>query len=130
MALEITPAQIARMTRKHVTKFWGQDCDCEPVFIDQTLGDGMQLVAITPLNTRPNYYLIRIDSDWSVYNRDTNALCEHLDEIYDAIEDQVGRRWNEDDDGEQYATDWPAMDDENGVSWCTAMDLLEEKAHA
>lgn len=105
----------------------------------------MQLIAITPLNTRPNYYLIRVDSGWWMdavewrryagiaYDVDLDPekhIAEHIDEICEGIEDEVGSKYFEDDNGEYVLAEWPALDDECGVSWCTAMDLLKDGSNA
>lgn len=125
MSLKISKKVTAHITRRQWARLWGQKHMIEPVLIEGHLGDGMKLVAITPINTRPNYYLIRVDSTWSVYNRDTPSICEHIDEIYDAIEDEVGPADQTDDDNNEIHVGWPAMDG-SGCSWCDAMDLLDD----
>lgn len=130
--LEISDELKARLTRRQWATLWGQKSMIQPVFVDAHLGDGQQLVAITPLNTRPNYYLIRVDSKWwmdSWRSREQlpedEHFAEHIDDICSAIEDEVGRKYETDDDGKDVYMPWPALDDEAGVSWCTAMDLLK-----
>lgn len=123
--LEIDPKILAHITRRQWARLWGQKHMIKPVFIEQALGNGDKLVAITPLNTRPNYYLIRVDSSWSTRNSDTPAICEHLEEICEAIEDENGRKYETDDDYKEIMMPWPALDDEVGMSWCDSMDLLE-----
>jgi hypothetical protein len=115
---------IDHMTRRQWARLWGQKHMIKPVFIKQALGNGDKLVAITPLNTRPNYYLIRVDSSWSVRNSDDSNICDHIDEISEAIEEECGRKYETDDDDEEIVMPWPALDDEVGVSWCDSMDLL------
>jgi hypothetical protein len=114
MPLEISDAQKEILNTPYKTHFWGQECTCEPVLIDAVLGDGMMLLSFTPLNTRPNYYLIRIDSSWLHCD---DGLYDYLDDIYEAIEDQVGPAKFEGDDGEEEQAEWPALDDENGSCW-------------
>ena len=119
MPIEISDGIKAILNAPYKTHFWGQECLCEPVFIDAVLGDGMTLISFTPLNTRPNYYLIRIDSHWLNPPEDSDEdIYDHLDDIYDAIADQVGPANFEGDDGKEEHDDWPALDDENGSCWC------------
>ena len=47
----------------------------KPEFIRQELGNGDLLLAVTPLNTRPNYYLIRVDSKW--LDKENRPIYDH-----------------------------------------------------
>lgn len=136
MPLEITQEQREHWTRKQTATLWGQPHDIEPYLVEKHFGDGMQLVAITPLNTRPNYYLVLVDSKWWMDSYQYHSLedvdrdpedhiAEHIDDIMEGIEDEIGRRWTEDDDGNEVDIGWPAVDDDSGVAWCYAMDMLE-----
>lgn len=112
-------------------RWWGQNYICQPRFVESILGDGRALLALQPLNTRPHYYLIRIDSSWHLdYCRvcGISAECpddlrEHLDEIYEAIEDEYGnadsiRYENKTHPDEPLVDDsWPVFDDEVGTCW-------------
>lgn len=119
-------ALIAKLTRKKRTTLWSVPCAHQPYFVRAALGDGNRLAAITPLNTRPNYYLIRVDSTWSLkWREDVECLANHIDEICEAIEDEVGRKYEFDEDrGEDTHQPWPNLDDEAGVAWSDAMDLV------
>lgn len=123
--LKIGPKAVAWLERRQAAYLWGQKSFIKPVFIAQPLGNGDLLLALTPLNTRPNYYLIRIDSTWLTED-DKETIYDHLDEIEDAVEDQVGSRDYEDDDGNECLAEWPALNLNAGVSWCNSNDLLEE----
>jgi|SRR6185503_9684813 len=115
--MRITKAQIAHLERNQAAYLWGQKSFIRPVFIRKALGDGNTLLAVTPLNTRPNHYFIRIDSKWlDKDNRD--VIYDHLDEIYEAIEEQCGTRDYEDDDGNERLAEWPALNLNAGCSWC------------
>lgn len=121
----------AKVEIPHPTRFWGQEYTCEPKFVEQVLGDGRALLGLSPLNTRPNYYVIRIDSTWHLYgcrvckDECPDEVTEHLDEIYEAIEDEYGsaeqiRESNEEDpDEEPESDDWPVMSCDSGSSWFT-----------
>lgn len=121
--LRISKQTKIQLTRRQWARLWGQKHMIKPVFIDQALGKGDMLLAITPLNTRPNYYLIRIDASWLTKD-DTETIYDHLDEIYNAIEDECGTKEFEDDDEKQQVAGWPALDLDCGTSWCNSMDLL------
>ena len=127
--LEISGDLKAHITRRQWARLWGQKSMIRPVFIETALGNGDQLVAIVPLNTRPNYYLIRVDSKWSLRNTDDgDCLYEHIEEIEEAIEDECGRKYETNDDGDEVEMPWPALDCDSGVSWSTAMDLIPAAA--
>jgi len=122
--MRITKAQIAHLERKQAAYLWGQKSFIRPVFICKALGDGNTLLAMTPLNTRPNHYFIRIDSKWlDRENRD--VIYDHLDEIYEAIEEQCGSKDDGEDDSESLP--WPALDLDCGCSWCDCTEELKPK---
>ncbi len=123
--LRIGTKTIAWLERRQAAYHWGQKRFIKPVFIRKALGDGNLLLAVTPLNTRPNYYLIRIDANW-LKKDDTETIYDHLDEIEDAIEDEVGCRDYEDDEGNERLAEWPALNTNAGISWCPSNDLIEE----
>ena|ERR1700722_7896139 len=122
--LKIDPKTIAWLERRQAAYLWGQKHFIKPVFIRTALGEGDLLLAVTPLNTRPNYYLIRVDASW-LKKDDTETIYDHLDEIEETIEDQVGSRDYEDDDGNERLAEWPALNIHAGVSWCPSNDLLK-----
>lgn len=113
--------------------WWGQDWTCSPKFVEEALGDGNVLLGLQPLNTRPNYYVIRVDSSWHLDGCRTcedecpDELREHLDEIYDAIEaeyrEKESVRYNNEHElpeGETPdSTEWPVLDLECGDRWFT-----------
>lgn len=123
--VKIGTKAIAWLERRQAAYLWGQKHFIRPVFIRGVLGDGNLLLAVTPLNTRPNYYLIRIDSGW-LKKDDTETIYEHLDEIEDAIEDEVGLRDYEDDEGNECLAEWPSLNTNAGISWCPSNDLIRE----
>ncbi len=114
-------------------EFWGQKYRITPLLVDVILGDGKQLVGVQPLDTRPNYYVIRVDSSWGTNNFGNGELfCEHIEEVYDAIEDQFGERERrresliyeegvppEEADLANYENElgWPALSLSSGVAW-------------
>lgn len=127
--LEIDPSKI----KQYPTRWWGQDLICDPRFVETAMGDGAILLGLQPLNTRPHYYLIRIDSSWHLQNcricgdEDCpDELTEHLEDIYNAIEDEYDSRVHieesnqELEDEQPQDSSWPVFDDEVGTSWFLA----------
>jgi hypothetical protein len=74
------PSIPRRFTCHHKVHFWGHDYDVKPAVAKGYLGDGRQLLRFQPLSTRPDYYLIRIDSSWAV---------DDSDEWYDRLDDEI-----------------------------------------
>lgn len=97
---------------------WGMSIDFTPAVLPTAFGDGRALLALTTLNSRPRYYVIRIDSGWSVDDTqaDGGDLRDHLDDIYEAIEETFGRAVFE-EDGDADPEPWPAFDDRYGTAW-------------
>jgi len=122
--LEISKTKAAQLNKPFWTRFWGQRRKCHPAFCPTVLGNGDHFVAITPLATRPNYYLTRIDSRWPLDNSEEDCLAEHLDEIYDALGDYFGPAEFENDHGRMVHDPWPACEYGCGQCWSSAMDLL------
>jgi hypothetical protein len=107
--------------------FWGQAHTIHPRLCSKVFGDGRALLALYALNSRPNYYAIRIDSSWKVEDYrapdDAPDLRDHLDDIYQALEDDFGSvAWADDEDviadgrSGDYL-DWPTFDGDSGTSW-------------
>lgn len=112
---------------EHVCRFWGDDYNITPRLVDKILGDGKQLIQLEPLNTRPDYYVVRIDSRWNLddddvddADADANFIIHHLGEIYNAIDEQFGAKCEcedpddcECDEGQGF----PVLSTDCGVSW-------------
>lgn len=128
----IGPKTIAHLETPYWVHFWGRRHKCKPVFIHAIFGDGGQLLAVQPLNTRPQYYLVRVDSRWHTNGyEDGEVIHDHIDDIYEAIEEQVGRGGQLDADesptGRARYADWPALNDDCGSCWWNATYLLESR---
>lgn len=100
-----------------------------PALSNRLYGDGRALMGLSTLNSRPRYYVLRIDSGWKI-DMDPDApdvavgFVEYLDAIAFALEDEFGRGQFDDGSGEPETArernqrrKWPAYDDENGSSW-------------
>ena len=76
-----------------MVKHWAQEYEITPrVVTSEFYGDGKQLVRITPMFTRPQWYIARIDSSWA--KKDEDGYCKiqlsgHLDEWLDETLDQI-----------------------------------------
>lgn len=105
--------------------FWGQPVRVDPHFVKTVLGDGLMLLGMTTINSRPNYYVIRVDSTWHLSmcrkceDECPDQLFEHLEEIYEAIVSEYGCAIDEETGNKD---PWPAFDDENGCSWFSFSD--------
>lgn len=103
----MTPEQVAKLEAPYTTRWWGSDRVVKPCVITEPMGDGRKMFAITPLDTRPNYYIVRLDSRVQIWDQ--------IDEILDHIAEQVGdARENEQDYGD---AQWPELHSDSGVAW-------------
>ncbi len=73
--------------KEQEVKWWGKPTKITPRLCSEVFGDGQILLALAPMMFRPNHFIVRIDSTWFVRDND-DELREHLDEIYDSIEDE------------------------------------------
>ncbi len=103
---------VAELLEPQRIKHWGEVCEFTPVLLGKVYGDGQQLLKLFPINERPRYWIVRIDSSC-----DRDQLCEDLlDDIYEAIDEQFGTPPEEDlgiGDERPY---FPSYDGE-GTSW-------------
>jgi hypothetical protein len=126
----VTAPQVARkprrkimeLVRRHKVRFWGRNYVITPRLVDWIHGDGLQVIYFMPLNTRPNYYVVRIGSKVSLNNSDELSFADEvLGDLYGEIEDQFGcsqEEW-EHDNGRTYRRQnpWPALSEDNGSCW-------------
>jgi hypothetical protein len=57
-------------TREREVYFWGYDRTIKPRPIEETEGDGLQVVWLQTLHSKPDYYVLRIDSSHDVDSDD------------------------------------------------------------
>lgn len=109
---------------QHV-RFWGREYVVTPRFVARVHGDGLLLVALQPLNTRPERYVLRVDSRWDL---DDDAWYDLLDDVKEAVEDEYmphdfycelcGESSKSFGDCEcQADREWPAADFSVGCGW-------------
>ncbi len=91
-----------RVERRHAAYLWGQKHFITPRLVYRVFGDGKKIVHLSGVNTRPAYWVVRIDSQWSTNNFDPSPRpSDWLEDVYQAIEEQFGT--GEKEDGSLYA---------------------------
>lgn len=99
-----------------------------PALSNRLYGDGRALLGLTTINSRPKFYILRIDSGWALEMDltapdDAEKLVDRIDAFAFALEDEFGRGRFEDGDETETERErakrcaWPAYDDETGCSW-------------
>lgn len=124
----------AHFAQPELIRFWGREYAIQPAVLNQELGDGNKIIYFTPLNTRPWYYVVFIDSSWDFDTWEFKAT--HLEKIYEAIEDEFGRMCGEDFDacktegggescGRHDEDDawFPVLSDDCGSCWGECVNL-------
>lgn len=101
---------------------WTEKYTFVPALCSRVFGDGRALLALTTINSRPRYYVVRIDSRWAIDEagapEGAENVRDHLDAIYDALEDDFGLAVYEDDEEvDDEPREWPAFDDRGGTAW-------------
>lgn len=101
---------------------WGQPSTFVPVVCSRIFGDGRALLALIPLNTRPAYYVVRIDSTWRLGDEEAPGapdLWDFIDDIELAVEAEFGDACEEDEDepNEELPREWPAYNGNSGCGW-------------
>jgi len=72
--------------RRQAGYLWGQKHFFTPRLLGPVFGDGKQLIRMTSINTRPAFWVVRIDSSWNLGNTDNPpVLRDHLEDIYQAM---------------------------------------------
>ncbi len=92
-----------------------------PRLLNHIEGDGKLVIFVTPLATRPNRYVLRVDSKWAKGDLNDDAWRDHMDEIYNDLKDGFGRAEEEyeHDNGRTYHkhNPWPALHASCGSLW-------------
>lgn len=127
-----------RAAQKPIRRCLWTDADAitfTPAVLELTFGDGRALFALTTINNRPAYWIVRGCSTWET-GMDSNApdgapeFMDQVEDIIDAIEDEFGgvsryeRNINGvwiDEETKRFVprewTSYPAIDSETGCSW-------------
>lgn len=88
----------ALIERPERCTFWGQPHTITPRLIAEVFGDGRQLVCITPIASRPNYFVVRVDSTVTNigYTDSPSGYSSIIEDIMLAQEDEYGDFRDED----------------------------------
>ena len=112
---------------------WGVRYSITPRLCSRVFGDGQLALTISPLNTRPERYVVLADSSLWVGNAadgdlDEDKVLDGLDEMLDALEGDFGEAWHDRGDGSACADCcgscewckaqvWPMVNSGAGTSW-------------
>ena len=103
-----------RIERRTTTRFWGRRRFVTPRIVPFIWGDGKQWIYLSPINQRPNYYVVRIDSRVDLSNYATaNAF---IDTCLDSVLEEIGIYFGERYEGDSRAH-WPELDYTMGCEW-------------
>lgn len=78
-------ALLDKELKPYDTRFWGEDCHVSPAFVQDSSGDGLQLIWLSSIDSRPQFYVLRIDSHWNVDSDDFD-----LEYMLTLISDEYG----------------------------------------
>lgn len=121
-------SSIARAIRRRKTHFWGRDYFVTPRLVNWIEGDGRKVITFTPLATRPDRFIVRLDSKTNIESDSFSDIT--LEAIYEAIENQFGASeedW-EHTNGRTYHRhrDWPALNSSCGAAWDHLLTLKKK----
>ena len=63
---------------------WGSEYSIRPTLIEQKIGDGKVLLVYSPMDYRPHYFLLRVDTTW-----DDQHPADLIESIFQAIQGEV-----------------------------------------
>ena len=103
---------ITKETAPRTVSLWGQKYpDFKPYLCENIIGDGLQLVYLSSLNNRPDYWLIRIDSKTDLSSDDFD-----VEDILQPIEEECGS-CEATDEFERCKESGKECDYPNNISW-------------
>ena len=98
--------------KTETVEFWGRSHEITPVILDETFGDGKKSICLTPLNTRPNYYIVNIDSSVDLLENDSVIdYLEKEDGVLNYIIEEYGECCGDDEEP------FPALNLDCGYCW-------------
>lgn len=102
-------------------RFWGNDYEnFVPVLAEKQHGDGKRLMWFSSMDTRPNYYLIRVDSGLLAGDSEEEIkdnIRDFVDQtLIEALEDEFGC-WSEESEDEDEYPGFPVVCLETGFFW-------------
>ncbi len=141
---KVTPIPSA-LTKTRKVSWWGSEYTVTPAVARGHCGDGKILLRVWMLNTRPNYYLVRVDS--SFFDDDNeNAVDEMVELLCDEFSEKETERGylkedllaqgieptreNMDLAGNEDRLGWPVVSLDSGYCWeriANAAELLADE---
>lgn len=106
-----TGPDLDALTKTRTVSFWGFTGAVTPVLIEHVFGDGGQVIAFTPLDSRPNYYVVRVDAAWELSNWSDGAAAHRTLRRSDTDGEGAGERLRPGDQEGQHRQ----TDDDQGV---------------
>ena len=111
--------------------FWGDKYVITPRLIARKFGDGKHLLCVTPMATRPNYFVVRVDSTME-YPGDPwpdDSQVSFIEDVMCAAEEEYGYHGDEEErDGDGNETrDFPVTDWGIGCAWGEPFPVSEWK---
>lgn len=86
---KLIQAEIKKECKPRNSALWGTILPISPAFVDTGRGDRKQLVWLKTMDSRPDYYVLRVDSKEDVtadeYNMD-EMLLQPIEELYDNVD--------------------------------------------
>jgi hypothetical protein len=104
---------------------WGTKYKVTPYLVDQIFGDGQKFIKLSPMLTRPNFYVVRIDSKTDLKS---DEWFDQLQEIYEAIDEEFGPCCQSYNSCEcDHHETWPATFDWGGCTWGELGEITQAK---
>lgn len=109
-------------------RFWGQRIWTVPVLVSKKEGDGKQVVYVKTGDSRPAYYVLRIDTKHDLEDEyfDTEFLLGMIEEEFDNVDNYNevfvdGKykyfRYGDEDEDEVEFPEFPMLSTGNGYWW-------------
>lgn len=120
---------VTKETRRRQSSLWGQSCWIEPRYCGIANGDGRQVVYLKTGDNRPDYYVLRIDSNVDIDSDEFDPevlLCcieEQYRNVNDFLEVEIDGKimytdpFGDDEYFPESITDFPCLSTGNGYWW-------------
>lgn len=78
-------AALKEATRRKAVTHWTKKSIVTPALVERVFGDGRKIILLSPINFRPERFVVRVDSQC---NLDGDDFCGLVDDVVSAIEDE------------------------------------------
>ena len=116
-----TDEERATIGKPRKVTLWGREYTVTPELIEEELGDGKALLWVEPMNSRPDYYILKVDSSWFENGEPRDgAIEDNESEIFRVIEDQcldADETYEGLNDDSDEPLPWPALSTSSGWTW-------------